>query len=115
MYSTLGGETYFALAERPYYDTVYSFQTFVRMDWLEQVGYDHVPTKRSEYLDAMNKIMEQVFVKHPGGGAMLTGVGSDQNQHTELILATRKSGLCTAITTFQHLDGSKLQPVKESK
>ena len=40
MYSTLGGETYFALAERPYYDTVYSFQTFVRMDWLEQVGYD---------------------------------------------------------------------------
>lgn len=80
MYSTLGGETYFALAERPYYDTVYSFQTFVRMDWLEQVGYDHVPTKRSEYLDAMNKIMEAGLCEHPGGGAMLTGVGSDQNQ-----------------------------------
>ena len=50
------------------------------MDWLEQVGYDHVPTKRSEYLDAMNKIMEAGLCEHPGGGAMLTGVGSDQNQ-----------------------------------
>ena len=80
MYSTLGGETYFALAERPYYDTVYSFQTFVRMDWLEKVGYDHVPTKRSEYLDAMQKIMDAGLCEHPGGGAMLTGVGSDQNQ-----------------------------------
>ena len=47
---------------------------------MEKVGYDHVPTKRSEYLDAMNKIMEAGLCEHPGGGAMLTGVGSDQNQ-----------------------------------
>ena len=79
MYSTLGGETYFALAERPYYDTVYSFQTFVRMDWLKQVGYDHVPTKRDEYLDAMKKIQEAGLCEHPGGGTMITGLGSDQN------------------------------------
>ena len=71
----------------------------------------------TEYLDAMKKIMEAGLCEHPGGGAMLTGVGSDQNQaYHELILATRKSGLCMAITTFQHLDAdAKLQPVKESK
>lgn len=80
LYSQLGGETYFALAERPYYNTVYSFQTFVRMDWLKEVGYDHVPEGRAEYLDAMQKIMDAGLCEHPGGGVMLTGVGSDQNQ-----------------------------------
>ena len=42
-YSTMDGETYFVFAERPYSDTGYSWQVFVRMDWLEEVGYDHVP------------------------------------------------------------------------
>lgn len=79
LYSQLGGETYFCLAERPYYNTAYTFQTFVRMDWLREVGYDHVPATRAEYLDAMTKIMEAGISEHPGGGAMLTGVGSDLN------------------------------------
>ena len=34
----------------------------------------------TEKVDAMNKIMEAGLCEHPGGGAMLTGVGSDQNQ-----------------------------------
>lgn len=78
-YSTMNGDTYFALAERPYYNTNYSFATFVRMDWLKQVGYDHVPILRSEYVDAMKKIQEAGIAKNPAGGAMITGVGSDQN------------------------------------
>lgn len=78
-YSIMNGETYFALAERPYYDTNYTFQTFVRMDWLKQVGYDYIPVLRSEYVDAMKKIQDAGLSKHPLGGAMITGVGSDQN------------------------------------
>ncbi len=78
-FTQINGETYFAAAFRPYYDTSYTFQNFVRMDWLEAVGYDHVPVLRSEYLDAMSKIMAAGIAEHPGGGTMITGVGSDQN------------------------------------
>lgn len=75
-YSVMNNETYFALAERPNFG---GFTTFVRMDWLEQVGYDHVPLTRAEYVDAMTKIQEAGIAKNPAGGSMVTGVGSDQN------------------------------------
>ena len=78
-YSEMNGETYFALAYRPFYDTGYTFQTFVRMDWLEEVGYDHVPATHAEYLDAMKKIQDAGLSEHPAGGSMVTGIGSDQN------------------------------------
>jgi putative aldouronate transport system substrate-binding protein len=78
-YGVMNGETYFALALRPYYDTNYTFQTFVRMDWLKQVGYDHVPLTRAEYVDAMTKIQQAGITANPAGGSMVTGVGSDQN------------------------------------
>lgn len=78
-YTQMNGETFFALAERPYWDTGYTFQTFVRMDWLREVGYDYVPKLYSEFTDAMDKIVEAGLSEHPLGGAMITGVGSDQN------------------------------------
>ena len=78
-YTQINGETYFAAAYRPYYDTTYTFQNFVRMDWLKKVGYDHVPATQAEYLDAMRKIKEAGIAEHPCGGVMITGVGSDQN------------------------------------
>ena len=78
-YSEMNGETYFALAYRPYYNAGYTFQTFVRMDWLRQVGYDHVPETRAEYVDAMKKIQDAGLSKNPKGGSMITGVGADQN------------------------------------
>ena len=78
-YTQINGETYFVAAYRPYYDTSYTFQSFVRMDWLKQVGYDHVPATQAEYLDAMRKIKEAGIAEHPCGGVMITGVGSDQN------------------------------------
>ena len=79
-YSGMEDETYFVFAERPYSDTNYSYQVFVRMDWLEQVGYDHVPATREEYLDAMQKIMDAGICEHPDGAWMLTGnAGPDQN------------------------------------
>lgn len=79
-YSAMEDETYFVFAERPYSNTNYSYQVFVRMDWLEQVGYDHVPSTREEYLDAMQKIMDVGICEHPDGAWMLTGnAGPDQN------------------------------------
>ncbi len=78
-YTVMNGETYFALALRPYFNTNYAFQNFVRMDWLRQVGYDHVPLTRAELVDAFTKMQEAGISKHPAGGSMITGVGSDQN------------------------------------
>ncbi len=66
-YTDINGETYFVLSERPYYNTTYTFATFVRMDWLRQVGYDHVPTSYEEKKDAINKIIEAGLCEHPMG------------------------------------------------
>lgn len=66
-YTDINGETYFVLSERPYYNTTYTFATFVRMDWLRQVGYDHVPTSYEEKKDAINKIIEAGICEHPMG------------------------------------------------
>lgn len=78
VYTELNDETYFVLAERPYYNTTPNFLTFVRMDWLRKVGYDHIPLNREEYLDAMKKIMEAGIAEHPGGGAMFSTTGGEQ-------------------------------------
>lgn len=67
-YTEIGGETYFALAERPYYDSTYTWQTWVRLDWLKQVGYDEVPKTREDWLDAQVKIKEAGLCEYPGGG-----------------------------------------------
>jgi len=56
-YTDINGETFFVLSERAYYNTTYTHATFVRMDWLRQVGYDHVPTSYAEQVDATNKII----------------------------------------------------------
>lgn len=57
-YTDVNGETYFVLTERPYYNTSYTYYTFVRMDWLRAVGYDHVPQSYAEQVDAINKIID---------------------------------------------------------
>ena len=78
VYTELNDEKYFVLAERPYYNTTPNFVTFYRLDWLEQVGYDHIPLDRGEYLDAMQKIMDAGIAEHPGGGAMFSTQGGEQ-------------------------------------
>lgn len=74
------------------------------MDWLKQVGYDHVPTKRDEYLDAMKKIQEAGLCEHPGGGTMITGLGSDQNHAYREYPFNELDWLCMVIITFRHLE-----------
>ncbi|MBP3567778.1 MAG: extracellular solute-binding protein [Lachnospiraceae bacterium] len=71
-YTKINSDTYFVLAERPYYDTTYTHCTFVRMDWLKQVGINEVPKSYAEYCTAMDKIIEAGIAKHPAGGTMVT-------------------------------------------
>ena len=66
-YTDINGKTYFVLTERPYYDTTFTYATFVRMDWLRKVGYDHVPANYEETKDAMNKIIEAGLTTQPLG------------------------------------------------
>ncbi|MCD7884253.1 MAG: extracellular solute-binding protein [Lachnospiraceae bacterium] len=80
-YVELAGGDYLVLSERPYYETNYTYVTFVRMDWLEEVGYDYIPDMNSQdYIDAMLAIKEAGIAEYPDGvnNVMLTGVGSDQ-------------------------------------
>ncbi|MDE6517466.1 MAG: extracellular solute-binding protein, partial [Acetatifactor sp.] len=77
-YTLMNDERYFVLAERPYYNTTPNFITFFRMDWLEEVGYDHIPLNREEYLDAMQKIMDAGIAEHPGGGSQYQSQGGEQ-------------------------------------
>ncbi len=58
-YTDLGGETFFVLTERPYFNTDYTYVTYVRMDWLREAGYDHVPKNYTEQKDAIAKIIEK--------------------------------------------------------
>ena len=71
-YTKINDDTYFVLAERPYYDTTYTYCTFVRMDWLEQVGITEVPKSYADYCTAMDKIIEAGIAEHPAGGTMVT-------------------------------------------
>ena len=64
-YTDINGQTYFVLTERPYYNTTFAYATFVRMDWLRQVGYDHVPANYAEHVDAINKIIAAGLTKNP--------------------------------------------------
>lgn len=77
MYTDVNGEVFFCLAERPYYNLNYTYPTLVRMDWLREVGYDHVPESYAEYIDAMTLIKEAGICEHPipggdGLGAMIS-------------------------------------------
>lgn len=57
-YTDINGETYFVLTERPYFNTPYTFATFVRMDWLEAVGITEVPASYAEEKAAMEAIIK---------------------------------------------------------
>ncbi len=78
-YSELDGERYFALANRTYFDTNYTYVQFYRKDWLEQVGYDSYPTTWEEEKEMLQKLVDAGLCEHPLGGKMTTGAGVDQN------------------------------------
>ncbi len=78
-YTLMNEECYFALAERPYYDTDYTYVTFYRKDWLDQIGYSEYPTTWAEQKEMYQKLIDEGICEHPLGGQMITGAGVDQN------------------------------------
>lgn len=78
-YTEMNDECYFVLAERPYYNTNYTYVTWYREDWLKEVGYDSYPTTWAEEKEMLQKIVDAGLCEHPLGGSMVTGAGVDQN------------------------------------
>ena len=78
-YTEMDGECYFVLAERPYYNTNYTYVTWYRQDWLKQVGYDSYPATWAEEKVMLQKLIDAGLCEHPLGGKMVTGSGVDQN------------------------------------
>lgn len=78
-YTKVNGDDFFAFAKRPFYATTYTYVTMVRMDWLEQIGYDHVPADYAEYCDVMDKLIAEGIAKHPAGGTKKAGASDFQN------------------------------------
>lgn len=78
-YTALNGKTWFALAERPYSDTNYTFATFYRKDWLDQLGLSY-PTNYAEWQNLYAKIKEAGLTEYPAGGTKIANTaGIDQN------------------------------------
>lgn len=78
-YTGLDGKTYFALAERPYYNTDYAFVTLYRKDWLRQIGYDTYPDNWADEKEMLLKLKESGICQYPCGGKMISGSGVDRN------------------------------------
>lgn len=76
--TALNGVTYFALAERPYWNNTYNYATFYRADWLEQLGLSY-PTTFAESLEVYKAIKDAGLCEYPAGGSKITGAGVDQN------------------------------------
>lgn len=84
-YTAIGGDDYFVMAERPYSATNINWTIFYRMDWLEAVGYDHIPVGREEYVDAMLKIKQAGLCEYPGGGAAFSANSGYQVYNTRTL------------------------------
>lgn len=78
-YTVLDKKTYFALAERPYYNTDYGYVTLYRKDWLEQIGYDIYPDNWADEKEMLLKLKKSGICQYPCGGKMISGSGVDRN------------------------------------
>lgn len=78
-YTSLDGKTYFALAQRPYYNTDYAFVTLYRKDWLRQIGYEAYPDNWKDEREMLLKLKSSGICQHPCGGKMISGSGVDRN------------------------------------
>lgn len=76
--TALNGTTYFALAERPYWNNTYNYATFYRADWLEQLGLEY-PQTFSDRVNVYKAIKDAGLCDYPAGGSKIAGAGVDQN------------------------------------
>ncbi len=88
-YTTLNGETVFVCAERPYWYSTYTYITFYRQDWVDELielgytqfeDYGNMGSWTSEQaLEVYQAIKDEGIAEYPLGGQMVTGAGVDQN------------------------------------
>lgn len=78
-YTSLDGENYFALAQRPYYNTDYGYVTVYRKDWLEQIGYDEYPDNWADEREMLLTLKESGICQYPCGGKAIAGSDIDRN------------------------------------
>lgn len=78
-YTSLDGKYYFALAQRPYYNTDYGYVTIYRKDWLEQIGYEEYPDNWADEREMLLKVKESGICSYPCGGKRIEGSGVDRN------------------------------------
>lgn len=78
IYTQLDGEDYLALGQRPYGNTNYTWITWYRQDWLDEVGVSNYPATSQERLDLFQKLVDAGH-EYPAGGTKVSGVGVDQN------------------------------------
>ncbi|MDO4513827.1 MAG: extracellular solute-binding protein [Lachnospiraceae bacterium] len=76
--TALNGTTYFALAERPYWNNTYNYATFYRADWLEQLGLEY-PQTFADRVNVYKAIKDAGLCDYPAGGSKIAGAGVDQN------------------------------------
>jgi len=68
IYTDIGGNTHLILSERPFYNTPLFHYTFIRMDWLREVGFDTVPRDRDTMNAARDAIIEAGLTDIPPAG-----------------------------------------------
>lgn len=78
-YTKLDGEDYLCLGTRPYGNTNYTWITWYRQDWLDQIGVSEYPVTASAKLEVYAKLVEAGIAEHPAGGTKVAGAGADQN------------------------------------
>lgn len=79
IYTQLDGEDYLCLGTRPYGNTNYTWITWYRQDWLDQIGVSEYPVKISDKLDVFGKLKDAGITEYPAGGTKVAGAGADQN------------------------------------
>ncbi len=65
-YTDINGKTYFVLTERPYYNTTFTYASFIRKDWLDKLGLD-IPKSYEEYVKVVKAVQEAGFAENPIG------------------------------------------------
>ncbi len=70
-YTDINGKTYFVLSERPYYNTTYTYASFIRKDWLEQLGLE-IPKSYEEYVKVIKAVQDAGLAENPIGLSLPT-------------------------------------------
>lgn len=70
-YTDIGGKTYFVLSERPYNTTTFTYASFIRKDWLDQLGLS-VPKNYAEYVKVVKAVQDAGLSENPIGLSLPT-------------------------------------------